>query len=81
MKSLAEMLADEVKDVLDGYSAASVRSWVRSSSRELLRQDALIVDMAKALRVAVNQNEHDMLMTGEELRACLEALAKAEAQQ
>ena len=27
-----------------------------------------------ALEVAVRQNEHDMLMTGEELRACREAL-------
>ena len=27
-----------------------------------------------ALEVAVRQNEHDMLMTGEELRACRKAL-------
>lgn len=30
-----------------------------------------------ALRIAVRQNSHDMLMTGEELRACEAAIAKA----
>jgi molybdopterin-guanine dinucleotide biosynthesis protein A len=35
-------------------------------------------DLLSALRLAVRQNEHDMLMTGEELRTCLAAIAKAE---
>lgn len=35
--------------------------------------------LAGLLRVAVRQNEHDMLMTGEELRACSAALAEREA--
>lgn len=30
-----------------------------------------------ALKIAVRQNEHDMLMTGEELRQCRAAIAKA----
>lgn len=33
-------------------------------------------DLYKALALAVRQNEHDMLMTGEELRQCRAALAK-----
>lgn len=38
------------------------------------QRDALLA----ALRVAVRQNEHDMLMTGEELRAASAAIAAAE---
>jgi len=34
-------------------------------------------ELLAALRVAVRQNSHDMLMTGEELRACEAAIAKA----
>ena len=33
-----------------------------------------IAQLRAALEVAVRQNEHDMLMTGEELRACRKAL-------
>jgi hypothetical protein len=36
-------------------------------------------DLHAALRVAVRQNEHDMLMTGEELRAARAALTAAAA--
>jgi hypothetical protein len=36
-----------------------------------------VKELEKALMVAVNQNEHDMLMTGEELRAARAALSKA----
>lgn len=35
-------------------------------------------DLLKALKVALRQNEHDMLMTGEECRQCWAAIAKAE---
>ena len=35
--------------------------------------------LLKALEMAVRQNDHDMLMTGEELRQCRAAIAKAEA--
>jgi hypothetical protein len=34
-----------------------------------------------ALQLAVRQNEHDMVLTGEELRACRAALAKAGVEQ
>lgn len=34
--------------------------------------------MREALKLAIRQNEHDMLMTGEELRLCRDAIAQAE---
>jgi hypothetical protein len=34
-------------------------------------------DLLAALRIAVRQNSHDMLMTGEELRLCEAALLRA----
>jgi hypothetical protein len=34
-------------------------------------------DLLEALRIAVLQNSHDMLMTGDELRVCEAAIAKA----
>ena len=34
-------------------------------------------DLLEALKLAVRQNSHDMLMTGEELRKCEAAIAKA----
>jgi hypothetical protein len=34
-------------------------------------------ELLEALRLAVRQNSHDMLMTGEELRKCEAAIAKA----
>ena len=48
--------------------------------RESLANARLIAsapELLDALKLAVNQNEHDMLMTGEELRACAAAIAKA----
>jgi len=35
-------------------------------------------DLLEALKLAVRQNDHDMLMNGEELRVCRAAIAKAE---
>ena len=37
-------------------------------------------ELLKHLRIAVRQNEHDMLMTGEELRAANAAIAKVKGQ-
>jgi hypothetical protein len=34
-------------------------------------------ELLEALKLAVRQNSHDMLMTGEELRICTAAIAKA----
>ncbi len=39
------------------------------------------VELLEALKLAVRQNEHDMLMTGEELRNSRAAIAKAEGEQ
>ena len=38
-------------------------------------------ELLEALKLAVRQNSHDMLMTGEELRQCEAAIAKVEGQQ
>lgn len=37
-------------------------------------------ELSEALKLAVRQNEHDMLMTGEELRVAYAAICKAEGQ-
>jgi hypothetical protein len=37
-------------------------------------------ELLESLRLAVRQNSHDMLMTGEELRKCEAAIAKATGQ-
>jgi hypothetical protein len=52
--------------LLHAYHQACVDAANRANEIERLRG---------ALLVAVRQNEHDMLMTGEELRACRAALA------
>lgn len=47
---------------------------------EMLANARLIAaapDLLAALQLAVRQNSHDMLMTGEELRVCEAAIAKA----
>jgi len=46
--------------------------------RDSLR--AVNAELLEALKVAFIQNEHDMLMTGEELRKCSAAIARATAQ-
>jgi hypothetical protein len=43
---------------------------------EIVDATAAVADLIKALRIAVLQNSHDMLMTGEELRICESALAR-----
>ena len=37
---------------------------------------AAVAELIEAMRLAVRQNSHDMLMTGEEIRACESALAR-----
>jgi hypothetical protein len=63
--------------------------WIAKSSRVLgkevsvaqrdanARLVAAAPDLLEALELAVRQNRHDMMMTGEELRTCEAALAKA----
>jgi len=47
---------------------------------EVERLRAQQAELLEALKLAVRQNEHDMLMTGDELRSCRAAIAKAEGQ-
>lgn len=50
------------------------------SEKELADIGRLIAaapDLLKALRMAVRQNEDDMILTGEELRVCYAAIDKA----
>jgi hypothetical protein len=49
------------------------RWWIQAHYDAIAQRDELL----EALRVAVRQNSHGMLMTGEELRACEAAIAKA----
>lgn len=42
------------------------------------RLHAVNAELLEALKLAVRQNEHDMLMTGDELRSCRAAIAKVE---
>lgn len=70
-------------------------SWVQETARpselgmhradairtRMLKTEAQRDDLLEALKLAVRQNEHDMLMTGEELRQCRAAIAKAEGQE
>jgi hypothetical protein len=48
---------------------------------ELRAARAAMAGLIKALQIAVRQNSHDMLMTGDELRICESALAKAAGEQ
>lgn len=57
----------------DESGKTAVAAWNRRSGQLVER----VKELEEALVVAVNQNEHDMLMTGEELRAARAALSKA----
>ena len=48
------------------------------AAEELRRLHVLNGELLEALKLAVRQNEHDMLMTGGELRICDAAIARAE---
>lgn len=53
---------------------------VQEAAAEFQQLRAINAELLAALKLAVRQNEHDMLLTGEELRACCAAIAKAEGQ-
>lgn len=59
----------------DGEEAA-IAAW---NTRTQPAPDPLLAQMAEALRVAIEQNYHDMIMTGEELRKCSAALSAYDA--
>lgn len=48
---------------------------------EITRLHAVNAELLEALKLAVRQNDHDMLMTEDELRVCRAAIAKAEGEQ
>lgn len=60
---------DAQSDVSNAFANEAIERYerIRSAAPELL----------EALRIAVRQNDNDMLMTGEELRICYSAIAKA----
>lgn len=66
-------LIDLPQAALDGgWTRAGLESYGLKVERE---RDELL----EVLKIAVRQNSHDMLMTGEELRQCSAAIAKVEA--
>jgi hypothetical protein len=70
-ESTALRLADQLIAYLGGNTAAQ-------AAAELRRLHALNGELLEALKLAVRQNDYDMLMTGEELRDAAAAIAKAE---
>jgi hypothetical protein len=86
-KTEAQRLADEICDYSrrghESEDAAKIRRMNSHSkaAAELRRLEAVNAQLLEALELAVLQSEHDMLMTGEELRICRAAIkaAKGEA--
>lgn len=62
---------------MKSYQEDAVLLNARAVADERLR--AAAPELLEALRIAVRQNSHDMLMTGEELRLCEAAIAKCNA--
>jgi len=52
--------------------------WNFDADDELRRLHVLNGELLEALKLAVRQNDYDMLMTGEELRDAAAAIARAE---
>ena len=59
----------------------SVGKLLNQCASELRRLHEVNQELLEALELAVRQNSHDMLMTGEELRQCESAIAKATGEQ
>jgi hypothetical protein len=53
----------------------------KKAAAELRRLHTLNQALVEALELAVRQNSHDMMLTGEELRTCEAALAKAKGEE
>lgn len=67
--------------VYGGTSVALVFGNDQQTCEANTRLIAAAPELLEALRIAVRQNSHDMLMTGEELRQCEAAIAKATGEQ
>ena len=66
------------------YIVAKALGQTQSCETEATANARLIAaapKLLKALKLAVLQNSHDMLMTGDELRICESAIAKATGEQ
>ena len=50
----------------------------RQKQARIERLEAAVKELREALKVAVRQNDYDMLMTGDELRSCAKALKNTE---
>jgi hypothetical protein len=50
------------------------------AERQIARLHAVNQELLEALKLAVRQNDHDMLMTGEELRVAYAAIVRAAAE-
>jgi hypothetical protein len=72
----------EALRLADAIEAPFTSEWMKGITldhfaAELRRLHTLNQELVEALELAVRQNSHDMVMTGEELRTCEAALAKA----
>jgi hypothetical protein len=67
---LADAIDPLIRKGLDNLTCAA-------AAAELRRLHDLNGELLEALKLAVRQNEHDMLMTGEELRNARAAIARA----
>lgn len=73
-----EQLVERIGEL--GRENASLReqiAWYEVSAQNLATVREQRDELLAALQMAVRQNSHDMLMTGEELRACEATIAKA----
>lgn len=50
----------------------------RQKQARIERLEGMVKELREALEVAVRQNDYDMLMTGDELRSCVEILKNTE---
>ena len=64
-------LADTLIHLLHDWKVA------REAAAELRRLHEVNQELVEALKIALNQNQHDMVMTAEECRKAEDALAKA----
>lgn len=69
----SEDFTSDVALIVDG-DFASLEDKMRYAEKLAARLNVDLKLISQSLRTAVTQNDHDMLMTGEELRECRQAL-------